>query len=194
MTGDNRRGTMPGTIPLTLDEAQQIAMRVDARQELIDAAAAEQAFQGKVAAEFRHLGASDVLRLWQSGRNEKGRKLSKFEVMALGEQWAALTGQPGLPDLGNGTAAAPVPATPPSPAPMPADDRKLSIKDLRECTGLSPSTLKRMERAKTFPAGFKVSTRRKVWDAGRVKAWLAEREAESWGATGATMNKRGKPN
>jgi predicted DNA-binding transcriptional regulator AlpA len=172
-------GTITGDDALTIDEAREIAARVDARQELIDAAADEQAFQASVAAQFRHLSASDVLRLWQSGRNEQGKKLSRVEIMALGEQWSALTGQQ-LPDLGNGSPSPqPAPATPPVPAP--ADDTMLRVGEVLRMTSLSLSTLKRYVQGigDTFPPPVKLSARRIGWKAGDVKAWLAEREAAS---------------
>jgi prophage regulatory protein len=182
MAESNRRKPLPETIAgdygITIDEACSVAEQVDGRQELIDAAAAEHAFQGSVAARFRGLNAGDVLRLWESGRNEQGRKLSRFEVMALGEQWAALTGQPGLPNLGSATAPSPArPATP--PAPVPADDTIIGMRDAVRMTGLSKSTIKRRVGAGTFPRWTKLSIRRVGWPASKVKAWLAEQEAAS---------------
>lgn len=185
MAGGNRRRREPQAGQslaikderLTIEEAEQLATSIDAKQERIDAWAEEHAFQASLEAHFRHLSASDVLRLWKAGVNDDGKKLTKFEGMALMEHWAALTGK-SLPDTGSGT----TPATPPPAAPQtpePADDTMLRVGEVLRLTSLSLSTLKRHVADGLFPKPVKLSPRRNGWKAGVVKAWLAEREAAS---------------
>jgi hypothetical protein len=91
--------------------------------------------------------------MYESGRNERGQKLSKFEFGALVERWIAIFG--GLPpDLDDGDAGS-------SPdellatqeiKPEPEDDTMLSRKDVSRLTNLSISTLKRRQMEGTFPA------------------------------------------
>src|SRR6478736_2935813 len=68
--------TMPSTKELTIEEAETLARRMDTRREAwagIMRAAAD------LSGRFSDATATDVVRMWKSGRNEKGRPLSKFE-------------------------------------------------------------------------------------------------------------------
>jgi predicted DNA-binding transcriptional regulator AlpA len=167
---------------LTIEEARQLAAAIDGKQDLIDAAAEEHSYQAEVAAEFRHLGASDVLGLWESGRNEAGQKLTRVEAMALGEHWAALAGQL-LPDLSNGAApATPRPTAPllPGPGPGGLDPMVRGFKGLEQFTGLSKSTMQREIKAGRLPPPTKLSVRRVGWPASKVREWREQREAKQY--------------
>ena len=104
----------------------------------------------------------------KSHRN--GKRLTKFEVQALGERWYELFGC-SPPSHGNGQAVQPAPIEPEL-----QDTTMLHMIDVVRMTGLSTSTIKR-KMGKTFPAPTKISVRRIGWPAHKVKAWLAEREA-----------------
>jgi predicted DNA-binding transcriptional regulator AlpA len=166
---------------LTIEEARALADKWDAMGESHREAQ-------QIASRFSDAGPHRVIERWETGRviedpkrprSRNRQRLSKFEIQALGERWAELFGRP-PPVMGNGAPSG-QPAAPAPTASVLADDRKLgpklSMKDLRDVTGLSPSTIKRKVRDKTFPASIKVSTRRVVWDAGKVREWLAKREA-----------------
>ena len=49
-------------------------------------------------ARFQDAGAADVLRMFETGTNEKGEPLSQFEFEALCERWCAVFGE--LPPFG----------------------------------------------------------------------------------------------
>ena len=70
---------------LTIEEARQRAEKLEAWGEAI-------ADDHKLANRFYDAGPSRVVEMWASGKNEKGRPLSKFEVQALGERWCELFG------------------------------------------------------------------------------------------------------
>jgi predicted DNA-binding transcriptional regulator AlpA len=117
---------------------------------------------------FRHAGAADVIRMFESHTNEKGETLSQFEFEALCERWCAVFGF--LPPFGPQDET---PAT--EPDPLPADDTMLPIKEVIRLTGLSKSTIKRRvnDPANGFPKPIPLSLRRIGWRAGEVKAWIA---------------------
>src|SRR6185437_331504 len=55
-------------------------------------ASRSQLMDNRVAAYYRHLDVSDVVRLWETGVNEKGKALTRFETAALIERWCELFG------------------------------------------------------------------------------------------------------
>jgi predicted DNA-binding transcriptional regulator AlpA len=56
-----------------------------------------------------------------------------------------------------------------------ADDRVLRARDVQRLTGLSRSTLWRMERAGAFPARRQLSARAVGWIAREIEGWLRSR-------------------
>jgi prophage regulatory protein len=110
--------------------------------------------------------------MWETGKNEDGRKLTKFEVQALGERWCQLFGcfPPGN-DVD--------PATVPPTEPMPADDTRIDMHEVIRLTGLSKSSIKRMVEDGRFPSPDKMSTRRINWFARVVREWIEEREVDT---------------
>src|SRR5262245_42879586 len=83
---------------------------------------------------FRGVGASEVIRMWETGTNELGKKLTRFEFAALVERWCELFGSlppdddDAIPELDT--------ATHPS-APEPADDTMLRMPEVVRLTDLS---------------------------------------------------------
>jgi predicted DNA-binding transcriptional regulator AlpA len=116
-------------------------------------------------ARFRSAGAAEVLRMFETGTNEKGQPLSQFECEALCERWCAVFGE--LPPMGD----PPDPAA--EPKPPPADDTTIDMKEVVRITGLSKSTIKRWvnDPHNDFPKPAPLSQRRIGWRAGAVKAW-----------------------
>ena len=154
---------MPPRTELTIEEAKQRAAKLEAWGESI-------ADDCRLASRFADAGPSRVIAMWETGRNDKGRPLSKFELAALVERWCELFGC--LPPSGGISAAPPTPVEP-----EPEDNTMLRMPDVVRMTGLSESTIERRIEDGAFPKATKISKRRIGWPAHKVKAWLAEREA-----------------
>jgi prophage regulatory protein len=166
-----RRTLQPGQVPPgwrptprnALERAERIADDLEGMLEDYD-------WVGSLLARFRNANQRAVIDMWKSGTNEAGKPLSSFERKALTERWVQLFGF--LPPLDDTASAPSTPAAPP-----PADDTMLSIKDVVRMTGLSESTIERRIADGKFPKATKLSARRIGWPAGKVKAWIAERDA-----------------
>ena len=149
---------MPPNRELTLDEAKALAEQWEAQGEDHREAAALQA-------RFRTATPAAVIRMWESGKNEDGRKLTRFELRALVERWSELFGC--LPPSGR------VETKPTSPREAaPADNDMLDMHDVVRITGLSKSTIKRRVQGSSFPKPLHLSPRRIGWRAASVRAWL----------------------
>lgn len=129
----------------------------------------EAEWQGELLARFRDAGPTEVVSMWKSGTNEKGRPLSKFETAALAERWCALFGFRPPTDGAKPATLAEL---------KPADDTMLDIDDVARMTGLSVSSINRKyrETPPSFPPPTQLSTHRKGWPARVVKDWINERE------------------
>jgi prophage regulatory protein len=126
-----------------------------------------------IRAHFDHVGAHDLIRMWETGKNLHGLFLSRFEGQALVERWCAVFGQlPPDDDSGEATTEEPA-ATEPEP---PADDTMLRAKDVVRITGVSLATVNRMVLDGRFPKPMRLSPRRKGWPARDVRLWLEERD------------------
>lgn len=129
-------------------------------------------WQARLAARFGDANPRDVIKMWETGRNEKGKPLSKFEVQALAERWGTIFGTP--PPCNDDQSASEAAGARSSSIPMPADDTMLGIEDVQRMTGLSKSTIKRKVLDGSFPTPVYPSVRRKAWPARVVKAWLEQ--------------------
>ena len=58
------------------------------------------------------------------------------------------------------------------------DDRPLREREMMKLTGLSRTTIWRMERAGRFPKRVKIGERAVAWSEREVRAWLAARRAD----------------
>jgi predicted DNA-binding transcriptional regulator AlpA len=123
-----------------------------------------------VAERFRGSTPSDVIRMWESGQNERGQKLSQDEFAALVERWLELFGA--YPDDTELPKASASPATT-EHKPEPQDDTMLSPRDVARLAGISTRTIDRMVRRGTFPKPMHLSPRRIGWPAREVKAWIS---------------------
>jgi prophage regulatory protein len=120
---------------------------------------------------FQDASPAEVVAMWQSQTNAKGRPLNQFEFEALVTRFFVLFGAyPAGDEELNGSAADP--ATPQEPEP--ADDTMLSVKEVARRTGISVSTINRMVRDGRFPKPMRLSQRRVGWVAREVKDWVRQ--------------------
>ena len=132
---------------------------------------AESQRSGALMARFQSASANDVIKMWETGTNEHGRKLSQFEFGALIERWCELFGT--LPP-DDGEEPANVQSPPTANEPEPEDDTMLPMREVVRLTGLSDSTIKRMVLDGRFPPPMRLSPRRIGWLARDVKAWIRQ--------------------
>ena len=121
---------------------------------------------------FQGSNAREVIKMWETGKNEHGRKLSQFEFGALIEHWCEVFGTL-PPDDGeelNGIAEAQPSA---NSEPEPEDDTMLPMREVVRLTGLSDSTIKRMVVDGRFPKPMRISARRIGRPARDVKTWIS---------------------
>lgn len=125
-------------------------------------------------ARFQGASAGEVVKIWETGKNEHGRKLSQFEFGAIVERWCELFGSlpPDDAEELNGLAGDHTPT--PSPEPEPQDDTMLRMGEVVRLTGISDSTIKRMVIDGRFPTPMRLSPRRIGWKAGEVKSWIRQ--------------------
>jgi prophage regulatory protein len=126
-----------------------------------------------IASRFADATPSDVIRMWETGRKERGQKLTQVEVVALVERWLELFGAypPGDTEPGD--------ADRQPREPEPQDDDMLSMREVVRMTGLSESTIKRMFNDGRFPKPLHLSPRRVGWPTGQVKDWLRTLQDQS---------------
>ena len=129
---------------------------------------------------FESCSAHQLIAMWETGKNLKGKPLSEWEGQALVEAWCRVFGE--LPPSDDDGGAAEQEPSAPEPE-MPADDTMLRAKDVVRLTGLSLSTLKRMVISGSFVKPIRLSPRRVGWPARDVRAWLET-------ADGARQNAR----
>lgn len=121
---------------------------------------------------FRTSSPAAVVHMWKVGVNEKGKRLSSFEVQALAERWCEVFGT-----LPPGDEASVDPSNSSEPAiPPTAPDSMLCMTEVCRLSGLSQSTIKRRVEAGTFPKPLKLGPRRIGWQAAAVMEWLERLE------------------
>lgn len=98
---------------LTLAQCKALADELDERDEAAYADALHTAAQ---AAHFEHCSRRQLVRMWETGRNLKGRKLSEFEFKALCEAWVRVFNSIPPADGGTGGSLALI-ETKPTPQP-----------------------------------------------------------------------------
>ena len=72
---------MPATKELTIEEAEALAAKIEAKRQ---GAYEDYREACALSSRFRDASELDVVRMWKTGKNEKGKPLTKFEVRALG--------------------------------------------------------------------------------------------------------------
>lgn len=150
---------------ITIEQAKALATRWKAQYE-------EHLRTAAIASRFADATPSEVIHMWETGRKERGQKLSKGEFAALVERWLELFGAypPSADDNGNDNAPGDTASEP--EVSRPEDDTMLSPRDVERVTGLSKSTIKRRVADGTFPKPMHLSPRRRGWPAREVKDWL----------------------
>ena len=122
-------------------------------------------YSQRLASRFLHSSPTAVVHMWETGTNEKGKPLSRFELAALAERWGQIFGcLPPRDDADPSVTARPS-------EPEPADDDVLSPRETARLAGVSLSTLKRRVQDGGFPRPRRVSRRRVGWPAREVKEW-----------------------
>jgi len=116
---------------------------------------------------FREASALDVVDMWRTQKNMDVRRLTKFEFGCLVERWTEIFGD--VPKTDGDTSGDDVAS---APEPMPADDTMLRVPDVVRLTGVSHTTIKRMQADGRFPKTMRLGERAKGWPAREIKAWL----------------------
>lgn len=151
----------------TLEDAERLAGEWQAMRDDADEQAA-------MAARFADATPLELVEIWRTARNERGKRLSRFEVAALVEAWVRVFGclppsQPGEKRHDEERYDDEL-----------ADDTMLGVREVTRLTGVSKSTIKRMVADERFPRPMKLSERRIGWPARDVKAFfdgLAQRRS-----------------
>ena len=118
---------------------------------------------------FDGCSAHQLIAMWETGTNLKGRPLSEWECRALVEAWCRVFGE--LPPGDDGDDQVSTEPTQPQPE-LPADDTMLRTREVLRLMGVSLSTLKRMVVEGRFPKPLRLSSHRIGWPAREVKTWL----------------------
>ena len=117
---------------------------------------------------FSRCSPHQLIDMWVTGKNRKGKPLTQWETQALVEAWCGVFGE-----LPRDEPSADDAFEPSAPTPeLPADDTMLRTKDVLRLMGVSLSTLKRMVTEGRFPKPLRLSPRRRGWPARDVTAWL----------------------
>ena len=111
-----------------------------------------------------------LIEMWETGKDLRGKLLDQFETRALTEAWCRVFGELPPEDDDADDPASQGPGQP--ELDLPADDTMLRTKDVLRITGLSLSTLKRMVIDERFPRPMRISPRRLGWPARDVRQWL----------------------
>lgn len=118
---------------------------------------------------FRDATAMDLVAMWRTGKNMDGRRLTKYEFGCLIERWVEVFGDVPATD-GDASQA----ADETKPEPMPADDTMLRVPDVVRLTGISHTTIKRMQADGRLPKAMRLGERAKGWPAREIKAWIEQ--------------------
>ncbi len=118
---------------------------------------------------YRDASPHDLIRMWKTGKNTNGKKLTDREFGCLVERWVEVFGD--LPPSDDETEANE--ATPSSTKlpDLPPDDTVVRPVAVVRLTGLSKSTINRMVSAGTFPSPLRIGERARGWLARDLKAW-----------------------
>jgi prophage regulatory protein len=163
---------MTKTKTISIAKAKALAARWEAEQ-------GEHTRTSAIASRFKDAAPAELVRMFESGANDQGRKLSQVEFMALVERWLEVFGA--YPS-GQGD------ETPDDSVALyvtqaeelePLDDTMLSPRDVARMTGISTRNIRRMFESGRFPRPLKLSTRRIGWPARQVKDWLRTLQDQS---------------
>ena len=158
------------TKAISVEQARALASQWEAQYE-------EHLRTSAISNRFRGATPSEVIRMWESCRNERGQKLTQVEVVALVERWLEQFGAYPPADNGNDNEAGDTARQ--NQEATPVDDTMLDMREVVRMTGLSESTIKRMFNDGRFPKPLHLSPRRIGWPARQVKDWLRTLQDQS---------------
>jgi predicted DNA-binding transcriptional regulator AlpA len=162
-------------MPINLEDARTIAATEEAEWAAQHAEWEACKEDHAIEAHFARRSKSELIRMWETDRNDAKQPLSAFEWKALCAAWYLAFGS--LPPMGEYGIAAPGDGKMPrcdAPAHcVDVPERLLSPKAVAELTGISVSTLKRMVQDHRLPMPMRVSPRRIAWAPADVRAILA---------------------
>lgn len=125
--------------------------------------------ESAIQSRFSDVPAHELLTMWERCTNERGKRLTKFEVEALAcALYRAFGCVPGAVQGGQIEKR--------EDEPLPPDDTMLPLAEVLRLTGISQSSIKRLVEAGLFPKPIKLMTRRNGWPAREVKKWIAEKD------------------
>jgi predicted DNA-binding transcriptional regulator AlpA len=156
---------------LTLEEARELATRWERLHDEWSERADPNAWDNAVAAHYQHLGASDVMRLWEGGVNEKGNPFTPLELAALVERWCELFGC--LPPSESAPAARPS-----ETEPQLDDLDTMTRADVARRLRTSISTIQRMEKDGRLPKPLRTGPRARRHLVRDVNALIERLEQE----------------
>lgn len=118
---------------------------------------------------FRDATPHDLIRMWKTGKNENGKKLTDREFACLVERWVQAFDA--FPPSNADEVEPSNTVTPNSLPDLPPDDTVIRPVAVARLTGLSKSTINRMVAAGSFPPPLRIGTRARGWLARDLKAW-----------------------
>src|SRR5262245_2886309 len=127
---------------LTLEEVKRRAADLDG---MFEDYQEQQALESR----FRDVTSGRLVEMWESGKNEDGKRLTQFELRALAECWTKRFGCVPPADK-----VQPTPAQPKEQ--QLADDTIIHMPEILRRTGVSESEIKRMRKDGRFPAAIKL--------------------------------------
>jgi predicted DNA-binding transcriptional regulator AlpA len=130
-------------------------------------------YSQRLASRFQVAGQAAVMRMWETGTNEKGKPLSTFELAALAERWAQIFGN--LPACDDDAALGVAADLPEADA---AEDAILSPRGTARLAGVTLSDLERQLHDGTFPRPCRLSRRRVGWRVRQIKDWANRARAQ----------------
>jgi predicted DNA-binding transcriptional regulator AlpA len=161
---------------ISIERARALAAQGEAQYE-------EHLHTSWIAGRFKDATPTEVVRTYESGRNERGQKLSQDEFTGLVERWLELFGA--YPSGDDGALDEPVAAHVVQPEELePQDDTMLRMHDVVRMTGVSARHVRRLFNDGRFPRPLKLSTRRIGWPAGQ-SLFYAIRNSGTEGRHGA---------
>jgi predicted DNA-binding transcriptional regulator AlpA len=160
---------------LTLEEAREIAARWGRQQDQWSQQADPNSWDNRVASHYQHLDASAIVRLWETGVNETGKTLTRFETAALIERWCDLFGcLPPSDSVGQNA-----PAAQPTEAEPQLDDLDTMTRaDVARRLRSSVSTVHRMEKDGRLPKPIRSGPRMRRHLVRDVNALIEQLEHE----------------
>jgi prophage regulatory protein len=147
---------------LTLDEVKRQA-------EYFDGMVEDWKEETALESHFRKVTSTKLVEMFESDKNEDGKRMTRFERTALSIEWMKRFGCAPPWDATGSSTSATKPAEPEPDGPL------LTMRDVIKMTSVSKSSIKRWINDKDFPRPIKLSPRRIAWHKKDVVAWIEQR-------------------